>query len=133
MFPFPVFCPVCSPLVLACYISLSVLPLRLGPLSLCLLPVVLVVGIFRLFPSGFLSVVIMGSEILVSMVCLFVFYELICFYRLLLCSLFRLPRFEVYFCMRFQMFLCFFSRNRYGKLLLTSSFSFLGASITNWS
>ena len=35
------------------------------------------------FPSGFLPVVIVGSEILVSMVCLFVFYGIFCFYRLL--------------------------------------------------
>ena len=85
------------------------------------------------FPLGFSPVVIMGSEILGPVVCLFVLVELFCFYQVLLCVLFRLPRFVVYFRMRFRIFLyCFFSKNRYGNLLLTSSFSFLGAFITNW-
>ena len=110
-----------STLVLVCCIFLSVLPLRLGPL--CLLPVVLVVRIFHLFPSGFLPVVKIGSEILGSMACFrfqFVFFELFCFFLLLLCVLFPPPRFVVYFCMHYQIYLCsvfFSSRNKYGNLL----------------
>ena len=132
VFSFPVFCPVPFPLVLVCYIFLSVLMLRLGPL--CLLPVVLVVRIFHLFPSCFLPVVKMASEKLGSMVCLFVFCELFCFYRLLSCVFFRPPRFWFVFVCFFKFFfVLFFSRNKYGRLLLTSSFGFLGAFITNWS
>ena len=85
------------------------------------------------FTLGFLPVVIRGSEILGSKVCLFVFNVLFCLCPLLLCVWFPLPQFVVCFRTHFQIYLyfVFFSRNKYGNLLLTSSLSFLGAFITS--
>ena len=56
------------------------------------------------FLSGFPPVVIRGSEILGSKVCLFVFYILFCLYPLLLCVWFS--RFVVSFRTHFQIYLC---------------------------
>ena len=84
--------------------------------------------IFRLCLDGFLLFLIGGSEMSLVMVYLSVFCVLFYLYPSLLCVWFQLLLFVDLYRIHFQIcfYFVFFSRNLYGRLLLTSHFSFRG-------
>ena len=90
--------------------------------------------IFRPYLGGFLLFLIAGSEMSLVMVYLSVFCVLFYLCPSILCVWFQLLLFVDLYRIHFQICFCFvFSRNLYGRLLLTSHFSFRGVFMMSWS